>query len=87
MASRSRRRATTIGLSFPKAPRDERPIGPLLLGDPSTSDFSEFIHPFPEMDETAKKTTYGPSPDGIKGVDKRSLKYHDPMRSRREEED
>jgi len=62
-------------------PPDTRPIGSLLNADPCSAAFAREIH---SCDLVGDKES---EDRGIRTVDKRMLKYYDPQRLRREEND
>jgi hypothetical protein len=71
----------------PEVPPDSRPIGSLLLGDPSGTPFTAAIHRWEPVNPPPKDEIDYP-PHGIRSVDKRMLRYHDPKSpARREDEE
>jgi hypothetical protein len=75
---------------LPEVPPDTRPIGSLLNADPCSAAFAQAIHPFKPLEEHLDQTVHEAhvgTPHGIRTVDKRILRYYDPIMERRRQKD
>ncbi len=90
MASRSRRKAASIGAGG-DVPPDTRPLGSLFYADPSTCVFAQHIHTFDPVPHSSPPVTehrdmFSSESGAINTTDRRMLRMHDPLWAKRHPE-
>jgi len=74
---------------LPEVPPDTRPIGSLLYADQSSLPFASNIHLFDPLGKelNPEMAAHIGAPHGIRTVDKRMLRYYDPHRAAKENDE